>query len=69
MSAATYSFPSIRGGIKKTSFFLEFPRKGGGGGLAESKISLAEKTEIFFDFFWQKGGKSHLFQKGFIIKY
>ena len=47
---------NIRGGIKKKQFFLEFLRKGGGG-LAESKISLAEKTEIFLDFFWKKGGK------------
>ena len=27
-----------------------------GGGLAESKISLAEKTEIFLDFFAERGG-------------
>ena len=40
---------------KNQVFFGVFPK--GGGGLAESKISLAEKTEIFLDFFWQKGGK------------
>ena len=39
-----------------------------GGGLAESKILLSEKTEIFLDFFFKKGGGSHLFQKGVIIK-
>ena len=43
----------LRGAIKKL-FFLEFSRKG--GGLAESKISLTEKTAFFLDFFWQKGG-------------
>ena len=55
---------------KKTRFFWSFSERG--GGLPESKISLEEKTEIFLDFFWQKGekgGGSHLFQKGFIIKY
>ena len=60
----------VRGGIKKYCFFLVFPK--GGRGLAESKISLSEKTKIFLDFFWQeegKGGGSHLFKKGFIIKY
>ena len=41
---------------KKTSFFGVSP-KGGGGGLAESKISLAEKTKIFLDFFLAKGGE------------
>ena len=49
--------PELRGGIKKNQFFFGVSPKGGEGGLAESKISLAEKTEIFLDFFWQKGGK------------
>ena len=40
---------------KKYSFF-KFPRRG--GGLAESKISLTEKTEIFLDFFAERGGVS-----------
>ena len=39
-----------------------------GGGLAESKISLAEKTEIFLDFFAERGGGSHPIQKGFSRK-
>ena len=52
-----HRFAVLRGGIKKKKqvFFGVSPK--GGGGLAESKISLAEKTEIFLDFFWQKGGK------------
>ena len=50
---------------KKLVFFGKTPK---GGGLAESKISLSEKTEIFLEFFFQKGGGSHLFQKGVIIK-
>ena len=33
-----------------------------------SEISLSEKNKIFFDFFFQRGGGSHLFQKGVIIK-
>ena len=38
----------LRGGInKKKQFFFGVSPKGGGG-LAESKISLAEKNEIFF---------------------
>ena len=53
-----WNYEVIRGGIKKKNqvFFGVFP-KGGGGGLAESKISLAEKTEIFLDFFsyWRGG--------------
>ena len=51
---------------KKQVFFGVFPK--GGGGLAESKISLAEKTEIFLDFFWQngwKGGRVSPIPKGF----
>ena len=47
---------ALRGGIKKLFFSSEKLRKGGGGGLAESEISLSEKTEIFLDFFFQKGG-------------
>ena len=40
---------------KKLVFFRKTP-KGGEGGLAESKISLSEKTEIFLEFFLQRGG-------------
>jgi len=48
---------TIRGGIKKKKlFFFGKTPKGGRGGLAESEISLSEKTEIFLDFFLQKGG-------------
>ena len=47
---------TIRGGIKKNKLFL-FQKKSerGAGGLAQSKISLSEKNEIFLDFF-SKGG-------------
>ena len=45
-------------------FFFRKTPKWGGRGLAESEISLSEKTEIFLE----KGGGAHLFQKGFIIK-
>ena len=49
----------LRGGIKKkTVFFFRKTPKGGEGGLAESKISLSEKTEIFLEFFLQRGGVS-----------
>ena len=46
-------FVAIRGGIKKKIlvFFRKTP-KGGGRGLAESEISLSEKTEIFLEFFF-----------------
>ena len=43
---------------KKNCFFFNIVRKGGGGGLVDSKISLSEKTEIFLDFFLQRGGVS-----------
>ena len=50
---------AIRGGIKKKKlFFFRKTPKGGEGGLAESKISLSEKTEIFLEFFLQRGGVS-----------
>ena len=51
-------FCPVRGGIKKTVFFFRKTPKGGEGGLAESKISLSEKTEIFLEFFLQRGGVS-----------
>ena len=38
---------------KKPGFFWSFFER---GGLAESKISLAEKTQIFLDFFAERGG-------------
>ena len=48
--------PSLREGtIKKTVFFGENP-KGGGGGLAESKISVNRKKLRIFWIFCQKGG-------------
>ena len=56
LTIKSLSFRAVRGAIKKNLFFLEFSRKGGGGGLAESKISLTEKTEIFLDFFSKRGG-------------
>ena len=43
---------------KKKLFFFRKTPKGGEGGLAESKISLSEKTEIFLEFFLQRGGVS-----------
>ena len=48
-------------------FFGENP-KGGGGGLAESKISVNRKKLRIFWIFCQKGGGSHPIQKGFIRK-
>ena len=47
---------AVRRAIKKKLFFLTFPERG--GGLVESKISLTEKTEIFLDFFAERGGVS-----------
>ena len=41
---------------KKLFFFFRKTPKGGGRGLAESEISLSEKTEIFLDFFFKRGG-------------
>ena len=41
----------IRGGIKITVYFSFRITPKGGGGLAESKISLSEKTEIILEFF------------------
>ena len=65
-SALDYRLPYLgEAPLKKNVFFSEKIRKG--GGLAESKISLSEKTEIF-GFFCQKGGGSHLFQEGFYHK-
>ena len=57
----------LRGAMKKKSvFFWSFPERD----LAESKISLTEKTEIFLDFSAKRGGGwSYPIQKGFIIKY
>ena len=47
----------LRGGIKKKIlFFFRKTPKGGGRGLAESEIFLSEKTEIFLDFFLERGG-------------
>ena len=41
---------------KKKLFFFRKTPKGGGRGLAESEIFLSEKTEIFLEFFFWKGG-------------
>ena len=46
---------NAKGSHKKTDFFWSFPERGGRG-LAESKISLLEKTKIFWFFFLAKGG-------------
>ena len=62
-----FIFMIIRGGIKKKLFFFQKNSERGGRGLAESEIFLSEKTEIFLEFFFERGG-SHLFQKGVIIK-
>ena len=55
-----FGFKSIqwlRGAIKRKKLgFFEHCPKGGEGGLVESKISLTEKTEIFLDFFAERGG-------------
>ena len=50
-------FYTIRGGIKKHRFFFGIFPKGGGRGLAESKISLSEKNKDFFGFFLATGGR------------
>ena len=72
LNCQTQFFPGLpllgEASKKKKLFFFGKTPKGGRGGLAESKISLSEKTEIFLDFFFKKGGGSHLFQKGVIIK-
>ena len=58
----------IRGGIKKKYwFFSEKLRKGGGGVSPNPKFSYQKKLRFFWNFFL-KGGGSHLFQKGVIIK-
>ena len=49
------AFSALWGGIEKNLFFFGFRPKGGGG-LAESKISLAEKTEIFWIILAKGGG-------------
>ena len=49
---------AIRGGIKKKNWFFSEKLRKGGGGLAESEISLSEKNEIFLDFFSKRGGVS-----------
>ena len=59
----------LRGGIKNMKLFFFSLSERGGERLAESKISLSEKTKIFLDFFCKRGMGSHLFQKGFNIKY
>ena len=47
---------SFRGGLKNLFFFRKNPKRK--GGLADSKISLTEKTEIFLDFSAERGGVS-----------
>ena len=47
---------TIRGGIKKKLYFFRKTPKGGGRGLAESEIFSSEKTEIFLEFFFERGG-------------
>ena len=49
---------SLRGGIKNNKLFF-FQKNFARGGLAQSEISLSEKTKIFLDFFL-KGGVSHI---------
>ena len=39
----------VRGGVKKQLFFLLSVKRGGGGVLGQSKKSLSENTQIFFD--------------------
>ena len=41
---------------KKKLFFFRKTPKGGGRGLAKSETSLSEKTEIFLEFFFERGG-------------
>ena len=49
----------MRGGINCIFF-----GKTSNGGLAKSEISLSEKTDIFLDFFPQKGGGVSPIPKG-----
>ena len=59
---------ALRGGIKKkTGFFSEKLRKGGRGVSPNPKFPYQKKLRFFWIFF-SKGGGSHLFQKGVIIK-
>ena len=58
----------LRGGIKKKNcFFSEKLRKGGRGVSPNPKFPYQKKLRFFWNFFY-KGGGSHLFQKGVIIK-
>ena len=59
---------SIRGGIKKNFFFQENPRRGGGGVSPNPKFPYQKILRFFWIFFFKRGGGSHLFQKGVIIK-
>ena len=52
---------------KKTVFFSEKLRKGGRGVSPNPKFPY-QKILRFFWIFFSKGGGSHLFQKGVIIK-
>ena len=61
-------FSPLRGGIKKKNwFFSENLRKGGRGVSPNPKFPYQKKLRFFWNFFY-KGGGSHLFQKGVIIK-
>ena len=57
-------FLYTKGSRQKKTVFFYFLSKGGRGGLGQSKKSLSENTQIFFD----QGGGSHPIQKGFIRK-
>ena len=55
----------LRGGVKKNTGFFDFLSKGGRGGLGQSKKSLSENTQIFFD---QRGwGQNEIFGKSAIF--
>ena len=56
---------NAKGSHKKTDFFWSFPERGGRG-LAESKISLTEKTEFFVGFFFAKRGGVSPIPRGFL---
>ena len=59
----------VRGGIKKKNwFFFQKNSEGGGGGSRRIQNFLIRKKLRFFWIFFYKGGGSHLFQKGVIIK-
>ena len=57
----------LRGGIKNMKLFFFSLSERGGGVSPNPKFPYQKKLSFFWNFFY-KGGGSHLFQKGVIIK-